>query len=125
MSANISAALNATSQQAFARSPVNSAHAVKRASGDPQDSFDAVPRPKNLPQEPVDPIMRAHAAVSTEESLKRLPDSTEPGKYRGRAKKGTEDDAGLKAARPGLSAPGMHSPYDPPPVRQRSLDLLA
>lgn len=125
MSLNISDALNATSQQAVARTPVNSAHVVKRATGDPQGDSDWIPKPKSLPQEPLNPVIRAHAAVPTEESLMRLPDSVEPGKFKQRVRKSSDNESDSREETGAASAQRARCPYDPAPARQQDLDLLA
>jgi hypothetical protein len=124
MSLNISDALNATSQQGLSRTPVNSSMQVKRTTGELPEGSDQVPKPKGLPDEPVNPVMRAPPTVSTEEALRRLPETAESSKARNRVRKGsahspeTED---MQAAGP---APGRRSPYETVPVRRRNLDIM-
>jgi hypothetical protein len=125
MSLNISDVLNATSSQGFSRSPATSGPSIKRSSSQSQEGSDAIAKPKSLPQEPLDPVMRAHATVSTDDSLRRLPEAVESGRHKNRVRKAATEDRDAKDAHGEGMPSQMRSPYDAPPARQRNLDLLA
>jgi hypothetical protein len=125
MSLNVSDALNATSPQGFARSSATAGPAAKRSSTQPQEGSDAIAKPKSLPQEPLDPVMRPHATVSTDDSLRRLPEAVESGRNRNRMRKTATDDGNAKDGQGAGMFSKVRSPYDAPPTRQRNLDLLA
>ena len=83
----------------------------------PPDAPGAIPKAASPAEQPEMPPLRAHPAASTDDSLRRLPESSEAGKQRLRAKKGTTEQAPVLP-------PRMRCPYDPPPARQRDLDVL-
>lgn len=122
---NISDVLNATSSQGLSRSPATSGASAKRSSSQPQEGPDTTAKPRSLPQEPLDPVMRAHATVSTDDSLRRLPEAIEPGRHKNRVRKASNEDGDAKDAHGAGMSSKMRSPYDAPPAGQRSLDLLA
>jgi hypothetical protein len=124
MSLNISDAINATSQQGLSRTPVNSSMQVKRTTGELPDGSDQIPKPKGLADEPVNPVMRAPPTISTEEALRRLPETADPAKARHRARKGSARNSESEDTQAAGSAPGRRGPYETVPVRRRSLDLM-
>ena len=84
----------------------------------PPDAAGAILKAGSPAEQPERPPLRAHPAASTDDSLRRLPESSEAGKQRLRAKKGaTEQEPALP--------PRIRCPYDPPPASQRDLDVLA
>jgi hypothetical protein len=124
MSLNISDALNATTQQGLSRTSVNSCLPVKRTTGELPEGSDQVPRPKSLPDEPVNPVMRAPPMVSTEDSLRRLPETSDPAKTRSRPRKGSSPGSEAEETQAAGSVQKRHSPYESVPVRRRNLDLI-
>jgi len=106
-------------------------HSVARIPGDVGGHLSKRPVPDHVPdagggipkagspaQEPERPPLHAHPAASTDETLRRLPESGEPGRPKVREKKGASEQM------PSFQ-PRMRCPYDPPPARQRDLDVLA
>ena len=122
---NITEAINATPSQGLSRSPVNSGQVVRRSASQTPDSSDSVAKPGNSPDEPDRPAIRAHPTVSTEDSLRRLPETIEWVRYRNRMKKAAPENSGAGSAQNAGPASKTRSPYDPPPIRQRDLDLIA
>ena len=122
---NISDAINATPSQALSRIPGNPGTPVRRSADQRPDGSDSAAKPRSAPDEPDRPAIRAHPMVSTEESLRRLPESAESTRYRGRVRKGPAEGGASATLRPAIRAGKARTPYDPPPVRQRDLDMLA
>ncbi len=121
---NISDALNATPSPALLRTSANSGLPVKRSADQRPDGSDSVAKPSNAPDVPDRPAIRAHPMVSTEETLRRLPESVESGRYCSRMRKtGSEKDESEIQPSAG-QAKRQRTPYDLPPVTQRDLDVL-
>jgi len=121
MSLNISSDhTNATSMQGAARTLHEASGRVsKRAVPDhAPDAAGGIPKAGSPAEEPERPPLRPHPAASTENPLQRLPESGEAGKTKLREKKGATEQAPALQSR-------MRCPYDPPPARQRDLDVLA
>jgi hypothetical protein len=126
MSFNVSDTVSVATQQGPARpSAVAGDRFPKRPSGQLPDSADLVSKPKSLPSEPDNPLMRAHPAASTADPLQRLPESVESGRLRGRTKKEAPGET-LEPldAQPPSPTHGVRCPYDPEPAKQRDLDVL-
>ena len=121
MSLNISSDhANATSIQGVARAFHDSGSRLsKRPVPDhAPDTAGGIPKAGSPAEEPERPPLRAHPAASTDEPLRRLPESGEAGKSRQREKKESAAQVPAPQSR-------MRCPYDPPPARQRDLDVLA
>ena len=111
---------NATSMQGMARTFDAGGRLSKRPVPDhAPDAAGGIPKAGSPVEEPERLPLRAHPAASTEDPLQRLPESGEAGgKSKLRGKKGTAEQAPVLQSR-------MRCPYDPPPTRQRDLDVLA
>jgi hypothetical protein len=121
MSLNISSEnTNATSMQSLVRAAgMTGTRLAKRPVADHMpDAADAALKPGSPAERPDRPPLQTHPAASTDDPLQRLPESGESGKQRVRAKKGAAEQ---------ILAPQQRAscPYDPSPMRQRDLDLLA
>jgi hypothetical protein len=120
MSLNISSDnTNATSMQSMARTlaAAGSRLSKRPAPDHPPDAAGAIPKAGSPAEQPERPPLHAHPAASTDDSLRRLPESSEAGRQKLRAKKGTTEQVPD-------SPPRMRCPYDLPPARQRDLDVL-
>ncbi len=127
MSLAIGSAANVTAPQGIARTAqiLGDRHQKGPGSQTPE-AADAVPKPRSLPDEPENRPMRAQPSASTDDPLRRLPESDNSDRQRQRARRGTVASATTAAGRfepAQLNRP--RCPYDPPPTRQRDLDLLA
>lgn len=90
------------------------------------NAADAAPKPGSAGEQPDRPPLRTHPAASTDDSLQRLPETGESGRQRFRPKKGaTEDRADMQDPQSAVLEQKARCPYDPPPTRQRDLDMLA
>jgi hypothetical protein len=121
MSLNISSDnTNATSMQSMARTLAAAGSRLsKRPAPDHlPDAADAISKAGSPAEQPERPPLHTHPAASTDDSLRRLPESSEAGRQRLRVKKGMTEQAPV-------SPPRMRCPYDPTPARQRDIDVLA
>jgi hypothetical protein len=121
MSLNISSDnTNATSMQGMARTlNVAGGRLSKRPGPDHlPDAAGTIPKAGSPAEQTERPPLHTHPAASTDDSLRRLPESGEAERQKIRAKKGTPQQV------PYLP-PRMRCPYDPPLPRQRDIDVLA
>jgi hypothetical protein len=127
MSISISDNPLANSQQSVAR-PAAAAgdRYAKRPAGQMPEGGDAAPKPHSATDQPDRPPMRPHPAASTDDPLRRLPESPDQDRPRSRARRSAPPRPEVpEAPQPAGSFRAARSPYDPPPPRQRDLDLLA
>jgi hypothetical protein len=97
---------------------------VKRSADQRPDGADSVAKPRSAPDEPDRPDIRAHPMVSTEETLRRLPESLESTRYRSRVRKASSEGGGSGTLQSAGSVEKTRTPYDPLPVKQHDLDML-
>jgi hypothetical protein len=129
MSLNISSDnTNATSMQSLARSNIGAGSRVSKlpVSDHMPNAAGAAPKPGSPGEQPDRPPLRTHPAASTDDPLQRLPETGESGRQRFRAKKGTTGARPeVPDAQAAIPLQETRCPYDPPPTRQRDLDMLA
>ncbi|MGD0308153.1 MAG: hypothetical protein ABSC02_02600 [Acidobacteriota bacterium] len=127
MTLTIGDAPNLAAQQGSANSSVTAGDRFqKRPAIQTQETGDGTPRPKSLPDEPENRPMRTQPTSSTEDSLRRLHESEDLDRQRNRPRKGATAEPNGITNDPSTQSPGAaRCPYDPPPTRQRDLDLLA
>ncbi|MBZ5498490.1 MAG: hypothetical protein LAP85_18985 [Acidobacteriia bacterium] len=125
MSLNISDAVNAPSQHGLARPSASAGQSMKRPTGQLPEGADAVPKVRSPAELPDNPLMRTQPAASTDDSLQRLPETSESGRQRSRVRKGSAAPDKPPDVQSAVPQQKMRCPYDPPPARQRDLDLLA
>jgi hypothetical protein len=123
MSLSVGETVSATSQQGAA-SAVAGDRFPKRPSGQLPEGADAVSKPRSLPSEPDNPLVRAHPTASTADPLQRLPESVESNRLRSRTRKGAAAETSEPLSAPSSITQAVRSPYDPPPARQRDLDVI-
>ena len=124
MSLQIGDSINTASQQSLVRSSAPANLGTKRSGGQMPEGSDVVSRPKSLAEQTEIPVMRANPAASTDDPLQRLHETNEPIRPRNRAREEHDEQAGPSDLL-GVSSSKIRCPYDPPPQKQRDLDLLA
>jgi hypothetical protein len=121
MSLNISEANH--SGHGFGRAQASANVGAKRQPAQVPDGADAAPKPKSLSDDVPNPLMRTHPTASTDDSLQRLPESSDRGRVKARVRK--EADESGRSGKTLVVSQNAKSPYDPPLPVHRTLDLLA
>jgi hypothetical protein len=89
------------------------------------EGADVVSKPKSLPSEPDNPLVRAQPTASTADPLQRLPESVESSRLKSRTRKEAPAETPEPPdAQPPSLMQSVRCPYDPAPARQRDLDVL-
>jgi hypothetical protein len=117
----------ANSAHQLARCPaVTGDRYAKRPAGQTPEGADAAPKPHSATDQPDRPPMRPHPAASTDDPLRRLPESADQDRQRNRARRSLhQEPAPSQVPQPAASIQTARTPYDPPPLRQRDLDVMA
>jgi len=99
---------------------------AKRPSADQVQGADDVSKLRSQIDQPDRPMLRVHSAGPAADSLQRLPESGESGRLRLRERKTANPHGQASSGAPETrTLAAGHTPYDPPLVRQRDLDLIA